>query len=50
MLAKLEHGLELAILLEDGLRLDHPPKHCLALALELGVLAGGVPIISRPGE
>src|SRR4029078_8209671 len=46
MLAQLEHGLQLLVLLEDRLGLDHPAKHRLALALELGILARRGPIIA----
>ena len=50
MLAQLERRLELVVLLEDRLRFDHPLQHRLALALELGVLAGGIPIIAGAGD
>ena len=46
VLAQLQRRLQLLVLLEDRLGLDHPLEHRLALALQLGVLAGGVPIIA----
>ena len=39
MFAQLEHGLELQVLLEDRFRFDHPAKHRLAFAFELGILS-----------
>ena len=45
-----ERGLELLVLLEDRLGFDHALEHRLALALELAVLAGGIPIIARAGD
>ena len=46
--------LELLVFLEDRLGLDHPPQHRAALALQLGILVGGVPIIAgaadQPGD
>ena len=50
VLAKLERRLELPVLLEDRLGLDHPLEHRRALALELAVLAGGIPIIAGAGD
>ena len=43
VLAQLQRRLELPVLLEDRLGLDHPLEHRLALALELGVLAARRP-------
>ena len=50
VLAQLERRLELPVLLEDRLGFDHPLKHRLALALQLGVLARGIPVIAGAGE
>jgi hypothetical protein len=50
MLAKLERGFELAVLLEDRFGLDHPLQHHLAVALELGVLVSGVPIVAGAAD
>jgi hypothetical protein len=46
MLPQLECGLELFVLEEDGFSFDHPLQHCLPLALELGILARGVPVVA----
>ena len=47
LLAKLERGLQLPVLLDDGAGHDQLLSHQVALALQLAVLVGRVPIIAR---
>ena len=50
VLAELQRSLELHILLEDCLGLDHPLEHAVRLSLELAILARGMPIVAGTGD
>ncbi len=50
MLAQLERGLQLEVLLEDRFRLDHPLEHRVVLPLEIAILVNRIPIVAGAGN